>query len=92
MAWRAVPAARLGLRIWSGADRVLLENVRFLAAYRRPGAVSTTDTEQAWQQVADGEELALAERQLDRVLCGAVGVHPTRQMCRRRGAHLDVPR
>jgi hypothetical protein len=21
-----------------------------------------------------------------------VGVHPTRQMCRRRGAHLDVPR
>nr|WP_189301909.1 TnsA-like heteromeric transposase endonuclease subunit [Streptomyces albospinus] len=50
--------------IWSGADRVLLENVRFLAAYRRPGVVSETDTEQAWQQVVDGGELALAERQL----------------------------
>lgn len=24
--------------LWSGADRALLENVRFLAAYRRPGA------------------------------------------------------
>lgn len=26
------------------------------------------------------------------VAWSAVGVHPTRRMCRRRGAHLDVPR
>ncbi len=50
--------------IWSGADRFLLENVRFLAAYRRPGVVPTAEVEQAWEQVVDGEELALAERRL----------------------------
>ncbi|MFQ6197236.1 TnsA-like heteromeric transposase endonuclease subunit [Streptomyces sp. NPDC000405] len=53
-----------GYEIWSGADRVLLENVRFLAAYRRPGVVPEPEVEQAWQQVVDGEELALAERRL----------------------------
>ncbi len=50
--------------IWSGADRALLENVRFLAGYRRPGLVPEADVEQAWQQAVDGEELALAERRL----------------------------
>ncbi|WP_345579247.1 TnsA-like heteromeric transposase endonuclease subunit [Streptomyces prasinosporus] len=48
--------------IWSGAERVLLENVRFLAAYRRPGVVPEAEVEQAWEQVVDGEEPALAER------------------------------
>jgi len=43
---------------------VLLENVRFLAAYRRPGVVPEAEVEQAWEQVVDGEELALAERRL----------------------------
>ncbi|MFB8415511.1 TnsA-like heteromeric transposase endonuclease subunit [Streptomyces albidoflavus] len=41
--------------IWSWADRVLLENVRFLAAYRRPGIVPESEVEEAWQQVTDGE-------------------------------------
>ncbi|SCK26656.1 hypothetical protein YUYDRAFT_02936 [Streptomyces sp. ScaeMP-e48] len=50
--------------IWSGAEPVLLENVRFLAAYRHPGAVPADEVERAWQEVVDGEELALAERRL----------------------------
>lgn len=50
--------------IWSGANPVLLENVQFLAAYRRPGVVSEAEVAQAWEQVVDGEELALAERRL----------------------------
>ncbi|MEV2256894.1 TnsA-like heteromeric transposase endonuclease subunit [Streptomyces sp. NPDC050147] len=50
--------------IWSGADRVVLENVRFLAAYRRPGVVPENEVERAWQHVVDGEELGLVERRL----------------------------
>ncbi|MFK0048631.1 TnsA-like heteromeric transposase endonuclease subunit [Streptomyces sp. NPDC090741] len=50
--------------IWSGADRVLLENVRFLAGYRRPGVVPEAEVEQARLQVVDGEELAVVERRL----------------------------
>lgn len=50
--------------IWSGADRVLLENVRFLAAYRCPGVVPEHEVEQAWERVEDSEELALVERRL----------------------------
>ncbi|MET7703613.1 TnsA-like heteromeric transposase endonuclease subunit [Streptomyces sp. NPDC005485] len=53
-----------GYEVWSGADRVLLENIRFLAGYRRPGVVPEDAVERAWQQVVDGEELALAERRL----------------------------
>ncbi|WP_053803639.1 hypothetical protein [Streptomyces rimosus] len=33
--------------IWSGADRVLLENVRFLAGYRRHGVVPAAEVEEA---------------------------------------------
>ncbi|MFF3286926.1 hypothetical protein [Streptomyces sp. NPDC003023] len=33
--------------VWSGADRVLLENVRFLAAYRRPCVVPEAAVEPA---------------------------------------------
>ncbi|MGH1555397.1 hypothetical protein ACRAWF_36795 [Streptomyces sp. L7] len=44
--------------IWPGANRVLLENVRFLAAYRRPGVVPEAEVEQAWQQAVHGEEPA----------------------------------
>ncbi|MFF2820497.1 TnsA-like heteromeric transposase endonuclease subunit [Kitasatospora cineracea] len=50
--------------IWSGADRVMLENVRFLAAYRRPGVVPEAAVERAWQEIADGDQLAIAERRL----------------------------
>ncbi|MEU1144875.1 TnsA-like heteromeric transposase endonuclease subunit [Streptomyces sp. NPDC005863] len=53
-----------GYEVWSGADRVLLENIRFLAGYRRPGVVPKDAVERAWQQVLDGEELALAERRV----------------------------
>lgn len=50
--------------IWSGADRVVLENVRFLAAYRRPGVVPKAAVERAWQEIEDGDQLAVAERHL----------------------------
>ncbi|WP_371749548.1 TnsA-like heteromeric transposase endonuclease subunit [Streptomyces sp. NBC_01283] len=50
--------------IWSEADRVLLENVRFLAGYRRRGVVPDAEVERAWEQLVDGEELGLAERRL----------------------------
>lgn len=41
-AWvRALCAEQgLGFEVWSGADPVLVENVRFLAGYRRPGLVA----------------------------------------------------
>ncbi|MFG3207299.1 TnsA-like heteromeric transposase endonuclease subunit [Streptomyces sp. NPDC048192] len=50
--------------IWSGADRVLLENVRFLAAYRRRGVVPEAEVERAWQHVADGDQMAVVEQRL----------------------------
>ncbi len=50
--------------IWSGADRVLLENVRFLTAYRRAGVVPEAEVERAWQLVVDGEPMAVTERRL----------------------------
>ncbi|OMI33038.1 hypothetical protein SPAR_43491 [Streptomyces sparsogenes DSM 40356] len=33
--------------IWSGAEPILLENIRFLAAYRHPGVVPAADVERA---------------------------------------------
>ncbi|MEW1757569.1 TnsA-like heteromeric transposase endonuclease subunit [Streptomyces cyaneofuscatus] len=50
--------------IWSGAPPTLLENIRFLAAYRRRGVVPADEAERAWQEVVEGEELELAERRL----------------------------
>ncbi|MEY9878436.1 hypothetical protein ABH931_007963 [Streptacidiphilus sp. MAP12-33] len=50
--------------IWSGADPVVLANVRFLAAYRRAGVVPLEEVERAWETVHDGERLAEAERRL----------------------------
>jgi hypothetical protein len=50
--------------IWSGADRVLPENVRFLAACRRPGVVPKAEVDRAWQLVVDGDPMAVAERRL----------------------------
>ncbi|MFF8593913.1 TnsA-like heteromeric transposase endonuclease subunit [Streptomyces sp. NPDC015220] len=50
--------------IWSGADPVLLANVRFLAAYRRAGVVPDEDIAQAWEVVQDGDPLTVAERRL----------------------------
>jgi hypothetical protein len=50
--------------IWSGADPVLLANVRFLAAYRRAGVVPEGEITRAWEMVQDGDPLAVAERRL----------------------------
>lgn len=50
--------------VWSGCDAVLLENIRFLAGYRRPGIIAEPVLQQAWQQVRDGEPLGVAERRL----------------------------
>ncbi|MEU4583301.1 TnsA-like heteromeric transposase endonuclease subunit [Kitasatospora aureofaciens] len=50
--------------IWSGTDPVVLENVRFLAAYRRPGVVRWEEVEAAWRCVQDGDQLAAAEHRL----------------------------
>lgn len=65
LAWPGELVKRHGweYEIWSGADRVLLENVRFLAGYRS-GAVSEDQVERAWREVVDGEEMAIAERRL----------------------------
>jgi len=49
---------------WSGCDPVVLDNVRFLAAYRRPGIVAEKAVGRAWAAVRDGEQLAVAERRL----------------------------
>jgi len=50
--------------VWSGCDPVVLENVRFLAAYRRPGVVDEDLIARAWREVRDGEPLGDAERRL----------------------------
>jgi hypothetical protein len=66
LAWPGELVERRGweYEVWSGADRVLLENVRFLAGYRRPGVVPQAEVERAWREVVDGEPLAVAERRL----------------------------
>ena len=50
--------------VWSGADVMLLENVRFLAGYRRPGVVPAVEIERALECVRDGEQFADAELRL----------------------------
>jgi hypothetical protein len=66
LAWPGALVERHGweYEILAVADRVLLENGRFLAAYRRPGVVPETDIERAWESVWDGDQLADAERRL----------------------------
>lgn len=54
--------------VWSGDDPVLLSNVRFLAAYRRPGVVPAEEIALAWDTVRDGEQLASAETRLAKIL------------------------
>ena len=50
--------------VWSGCDPVLLDNVRFLAGYRRRQVVADEVVDQACRAVLDGEPLAVAERRL----------------------------
>ncbi|WP_433178785.1 TnsA-like heteromeric transposase endonuclease subunit [Actinoallomurus sp. CA-150999] len=66
LAWPGELVRRHGweYEVWSGADPVLLENVRVLAAYRRPGVVPASEIERAWRSVADGDQMAIAERRL----------------------------
>jgi hypothetical protein len=66
LAWPSDLFERHGWRyeIWSGGDPVVLDNVRFLAGYRRPGIVADAEVQQAWAEVRDGDQLAVAERRL----------------------------
>lgn len=66
LAWPGVLAERHGWRyeVWTGADLTVLENVRFLAGYRRPGVVPADQVAQAWELVRDGDRLADAELRL----------------------------
>jgi hypothetical protein len=66
LAWPGTLAGRRGweYEVWSGADAIVLENVRFLAGYRRPGVVPAVEVERAWGLVRDGEQVADAELRL----------------------------
>jgi hypothetical protein len=66
LAWPSALVERHGWQceVWSGCDPVVVDNVRFLAAYRRPGIVAGGAVEQAWAAVRDGEQLAVAEHRL----------------------------
>lgn len=63
LAWPGALAERHGweYEVWSGADATMLENIRFLAGYRRPDVVTAAEIERAWECVRDGEQLADAE-------------------------------
>ncbi len=66
LAWpRALVAGHgWGYEVWSGCDAVVLENVRFLAGYRRPGLVGEELLDRARREIRDGEALGEAERRL----------------------------
>ncbi len=66
LAWPGMLAERHGweYEVWSGADVTVLENIRFLAGYRRLGLVPAEQVERAWECVRDGEQLADAELRL----------------------------
>ncbi|HCT80709.1 MAG TPA: hypothetical protein DGT23_29905 [Micromonosporaceae bacterium] len=46
---RLVATRGWAFEVWSGADRVLLENVRFLAGYRRPATIQTSLLDTAYE-------------------------------------------
>ncbi len=66
LAWPGALFTAHGWRyeVWSGCDAVVLENVRFLAGYRRAGIVAEQVLQQVWRQVRDGEPLGVAERRV----------------------------
>jgi hypothetical protein len=66
LAWPGELAGARGwdYEVWSGADAVLVDNVRFLAGYRRRFVVSTQQAQAAVDAVVDGEQLAEVERRL----------------------------
>jgi len=59
--------------VWSGCDAVLLENVRFLAGYRRAGIVDEGLVARAAREVRDGEAVGEAERRLALSVVEALG-------------------
>lgn len=73
LAWPAQLFEDHGWRVevWSGCDPVVLDNVRFLAGYRRPVVIDESTVTWVWCRVADEEPLGVAERRL-----AACGVHP----------------
>jgi hypothetical protein len=58
-------AAGWGFELWSGADPVLLENVRFLAGYRRPGLVDAGLIPVVLDEAAEPIGIGALERVLD---------------------------
>ena len=66
LAWPGVLAEWRGweYEVWSGADVTVLDNIRFLAGYRRPGVVAAGQAERALGLVGDGVRLADAEARL----------------------------
>jgi hypothetical protein len=53
-----------GYEIWFGAPRAVVENVRFLAGYRRPGLVDQAVLDRVSSQVTHAEPLGDLERRL----------------------------
>jgi hypothetical protein len=66
LAWPGRIARRLGWQyeVWSGADPVVLANIRFLAGYQWSEVVPAEEVERARELVVDGEQIAVAERRL----------------------------
>ena len=66
LAWPELLFAGHGWRyeLWSGCDPVMLDNVRFLAGYRRREVVDDAAVDRAVAAVHDGEQLAVAEQRL----------------------------
>ena len=66
LAWpgAAFEAHGWGYEIGSGTPRVVVENVRFLAGYRRPGLVEQAVLDRVWSQAVDAEPLGDLERRL----------------------------
>ena len=60
--------------VWSGCDPVLLDNVRFLAGYRRPWVVAADEVRKACEAVGEGTRLSVVERRL----AGAAPAHTVR--------------
>lgn len=53
-----------GYEVWSGELRAVVENVRFLAGYRRPGLVDEAALDRVCSQVMHAEPLGDLERRL----------------------------
>lgn len=53
-----------GYEVWSGELRTVVENVRFLAGYRRPGLVEQAYLDRLCSQVVHAEALGDLERRL----------------------------